>query len=637
MPEEHQAASSLTPRRVGIAGAVVGILVLLYLVAVFAMGDGVRAGTSVAGIEIGGLSQSEAVAVLEKGLGKRADRPLEVVAGDQDFAVDPKDAGLTFDAEATVAEVSGRTWNPVALVAALFSTRDVDPVVEVDDEALTSQVESIAVAVDTAPVEPSITMKGLEPKLKKGKPGRILDTEATKAAITAAYLQARDPIQAPFVTSEPSVTPEAAQSAVELARAAVAEPVIVSAQDIIATLRPPAIARALTFTAQDGQLVPQLDGAVLHEAIADDLEAVETPGRDARFKIVNDKPVVVPSRVGNGISDDELAAAVLSILGNRTPDRAVSVSLGVREPELTTEDAEQLCITERMSSFTQRFPYAAYRSQNIGQAAKYVNGTILKPGETFSMNDTVKERTKENGYTEGFIIAPGGVFAEEMGGGVSAAATTVWTGAFFAGLERVFTQAHSIYISRYQPGLEATVSWGNFDMSFRNNTDCGVLLTTSMTPTSMTVSFWGTKQYDDIDAEFGPRRDETEYATVYDTSDTCLGQQGVNGFSIDVDRVFIKGGEEVKRERITTRYKATPKVVCGPKKKKDKNKGKADASPSGAPSGSPSASGDGEPTDGQATGGKATASPSPEPTGKKKKPKPKPSSSVVADAPDAAR
>ena len=625
----------MTPRRIGIAGAVVGVLVLLYVVAVLAMGDGVRAGTSVAGIEIGGLSRAEAVATLEKGLGKRANRPLEVTAGDQDFSIDPKDAGLTFDAEATVEGVSGRTWNPVALAAALFSTRDVDPVVAVDDEALTSQVESIAVAVDTAPVEPSITMKGLEPKLKKGKPGRVLDAEATKQAIAAAYLQPREPIQAPFVTAEPTVTADAAQSALDLARSAVAEPVIVSAQDIVATLRPPAIAKALTFTAQDGALVPQLDGAVLHESIADDLVAVETPGRDARFKIVNDKPVVVPSRVGNGISDDELAAAVLPILGNRTPDRAVSVSIGVREPELTTEAAEQLCITERMSSFTQKFPYAAYRSQNIGQAAEYVDGTILKPGETFSMNDTVKERTKENGYTEGFIIAPGGVFAEEMGGGVSAAATTVWTGAFFAGLERVFTQAHSIYISRYQPGLEATVSWGNFDMSFRNDTPCGVLLTTRMTPTSMTVDFWGTKQFDDIDAEFGPRRDVTEFATVYDTSDTCLGQQGVNGFSIDVDRVFIKGGEEVKRERITTRYKATPKVVCGPKKKKDKGKGKADASPSGSPSASPSAADAQATGDGQATGGKATTSPSPEPTGKKKKPKPSPS--VVADAPDAAQ
>lgn len=635
MPEEQQAAASSSSRRIGIAAAAIAAVVLLYLVAVFAMGDGVRAGTSVAGVEIGGLSQAEAVTALEDGLGKRANRPLEVVAGEQDFSIDPKDAGLRFDAAATVADVSGRIWNPVALLGALFSTRDVDPVVTVDDAALTSQIESIAVAVDTAPVEPSITMKGQTPKLKKGKPGRVLDADATKSAITAAYLQPRKPIEASFVTAEPTVTLEAAQSAVELARSAVAEPVIVSAQDIIATLRPPAIAKALTFTAQDGTLVPQLDGAVLHESIADDLTSVETPGRDARFKIVNNTPVVVPSRVGNGISDDELAAAVLPVLGNRTPDRAVSVSLGVREPELTTEAAEQLCITEKLSSFTQKFPYAAYRSQNIGQAAEYVNGTILKPGETFSMNDTMKERTAENGYTEGFIIAPGGVFAEEMGGGVSAAATTVWTGAFFAGLERVFTQAHSIYISRYQPGLEATVSWGNFDMQFRNDTSCGVLLTTNMTPTSMTVSFWGTKEYDDIDAEFGPRRGVTEYATVYDTSDTCLGQQGVNGFTIDVDRVFIKNGDEVKRERITTRYKPTPKIVCGPKKKKDKDKADT-AAPSDAPSGSPSASADEPKGEGQqASGTKASASPSPESTGKKKKPKP--SSTVVADAPDAAR
>ncbi len=59
----------------------------------------------------------------------------------------------------------------------------------------------------------------------------------------------------------------------------------------------------------------------------------------------------------------------------------------------------------------------------------------------------------------GTIIGPGGVFEEALGGGVSAATTAVWTAAFFAGMERVSTRAHSVYISRYQLGLEATVAW----------------------------------------------------------------------------------------------------------------------------------------------------------------------------------
>lgn len=67
--------------------------------------------------------------------------------------------------------------------------------------------------------------------------------------------------------------------------------------------------------------------------------------------------------------------------------------------------------------------------------ARYVHGTVLLPYETFSMNDTIKERTREHGYTEGFVIGPGGSFREDLGGGVSTATTAVWTAAFFAGME----------------------------------------------------------------------------------------------------------------------------------------------------------------------------------------------------------
>ena len=141
-------------------------------------------------------------------------------------------------------------------------------------------------------------------------------------------------------------------------------------------------------------------------------------------------------------------------------------------------------------------------------------------------------------------------------------------------MERVQTIAHSIYISRYQPGLEATVAWGIFDMKFRNDTPNAVFITSSITNGSMTVSLWGTKEYDDIEAEFGERKNIRKFTTVYDESEDCLGQSGVDGFTITVDRVFYKDGEEVKREPITTTYKPAPEVICKaePKPKPDKGR-----------------------------------------------------------------
>ena len=90
---------------------------------------------------------------------------------------------------------------------------------------------------------------------------------------------------------------------------------------------------------------------------------------------------------------------------------------------------------------------------------------MLKPGETFSLNDTVGERTEANGFTKGFIISDG-IFKEDLGGGVSQMATTTFNAMFFAGLEDVEHKPHSFYIDRYPVGREATVAWGAVDLRF---------------------------------------------------------------------------------------------------------------------------------------------------------------------------
>ena len=83
---------------------------------------------------------------------------------------------------------------------------------------------------------------------------------------------------------------------------------------------------------------------------------------------------------------------------------------------------------------------------------------MLKPGEIFSLNGIVGERTAANGFVEGFIIK-GGKFKEELGGGVSQSATTTFNAMFFAGLKDIQHQPHTLYIDRYPAGREATVAW----------------------------------------------------------------------------------------------------------------------------------------------------------------------------------
>src|SRR5262249_37906114 len=155
--------------------------------------------------------------------------------------------------------------------------------------------------------------------------------------------------------------------------------------------------------------------------------------KSASFKIVDDKPVVVPSVAGAAIDPDKLSQAVLDVLAGNGP-RQVTAAVAQTQPKFTTDDANALGIVEKMSTFKTYFPIAPYRLTNIGRAAKLINGSIVKPGATWSLNKTVGERTEANGFVKGFIIK-GDKFAEDLGGGVSQSATTTFNAVFFAGLQ----------------------------------------------------------------------------------------------------------------------------------------------------------------------------------------------------------
>jgi vancomycin resistance protein YoaR len=237
-------------------------------------------------------------------------------------------------------------------------------------------------------------------------------------------------------------------------------------------------------------------------------------------------------------------------------------------PEFTTADARGLGIRRRVSSFVTYYPHADYRNTNLGRAAELINGTVLRPGETFSLNETVGERTAANGFVEGFIIS-GGVFAEDFGGGVSQVATTTFNAAFFAGLEDVEHKPHSFYIDRYPPGREATVAWPTVDLRFRNDTKHGVLLRTFVQPSapggtgSMHAEVWSTKTWDIRARSSGPYAYVSPGTQVI-TGDACVPSTGVSGFQIDVFRDFYRPGSNsrVRTERFHTTYNPLDTVTC---------------------------------------------------------------------------
>ncbi|MGB8022184.1 MAG: VanW family protein [Candidatus Nanopelagicales bacterium] len=575
-PAGDPASSTEEPRRKGrgrvLALGIGGVVLAGYVAAVAAVSGDVPDGTSVLGVDIGGMSTEQAAATLEEELGDAAEEPFPVTAGKQSMEIDPVESGLAVDWEATAGQASGLILNPVDVVRHLTGSVELPPVTTADELELTASLESLALVADVAAEEPTITYSAKAvATLTPGSDGSALDVARATEAVADEYFQVPQAvIDLPMTTTTPTVPADEAQRVfAEYAQPAVALPVTLTVEKKKVVVAPTDISAALSFAAKDETLEPTVDGAVLHKKLADDLDSLEKPGRDATVVIEDDEPVVVPAKKGTAVTAADLAAAVEPVLPETTATKRVaSVSVSTVEPAFTTADAKALNIKEKLSSFRQAFEPAAYRYINVGTAAKYLNGTILKPGDVFSMNDTVHERTVANGYTQGTIIS-NGAFKEELGGGVSIITTATWTAGFYAGLDRIEQHPHSLYISRYKAGLEATVAWGLKDLRMGNDTGNGVLITAKRFTNGVLIEMWGTKKYDMVTSTFTPRHSYTDYETIYNESDTCLPSSGSPGFSISVTRRLITDGKAQVTETWPTTYKPTPNVICGPKPAKE--------------------------------------------------------------------
>jgi vancomycin resistance protein YoaR len=289
--------------------------------------------------------------------------------------------------------------------------------------------------------------------------------------------------------------------------------------------------------------------------------------KNATVRLVDGKPKVIPAVNGTTLTAANLAAAVEPVLTKTGKERTVEVELTGAKASFSTEDAEQLGIKKVTGEFTTNFPYATYRNVNIGRAAELINGTVLKPGDTFSLNGIVGERTRANGFVEGSIIK-GGKFKKELGGGVSQSATTTYNAMFFAGLKDIQHQPHTLYIDRYPAGREATVAWPSLDLKFQNDTDYGVLVqayVTKATPSSqgsITVKMWSTKTYDEIDSSKLVRSNYTTGRDIEDDGPECEPQAPVQGFDVNYSRIFRNDGKVVKTEKFFWRYAPTDRITC---------------------------------------------------------------------------
>jgi vancomycin resistance protein YoaR len=528
--------------------------------AAFTFAGDVPRGVEVLGLDLGGLNRAEAITALRDHLAgdSKFTAAITIDVAGRNTSVTPADVGLSVDVEKTVdaATRGGPT---------LFSTREVAPVIAVDQNLLDAKLRKAAGKLGTAVRAPAVVFDGTTPRAIHPQPGRDLDPQRSAEAVRTGWLGGGT-VVVPLVDVHPATTAAEVDQLLEtVARPAVSAPVTVTSERGTLNIPPAAIAKSLLLTAdKSGKIEPRIDEKKLRSELATQLAKLETKPTDAKFTFTGGKPAIVDGAEGVTVDLTGATPQLLAALKN-ADNRTVQATLTTSAPKLTRAQLEKLGVKEKISSFTTKFTggLSSPRSHNIVQAAKQVRGALVLPGKTFSLN----KHTGERGYQQGYKDAPvilNGKLTPGVGGGVSQFTTTMFNATYYAGLEDVEHKPHSYYFDRYPAVIESTIFWPNLDFKFRNDSPHGVLIDTAWTSNSITVSVWSTKVWDKVTTEYSPRRNVTSPQTItLPAGPNCIPTSGINGFTQDAFRLFHRDGKIVKREKFTWKYDAEPRFSCG--------------------------------------------------------------------------
>jgi vancomycin resistance protein YoaR len=545
------------------------LLVVVYGVDLLVSWGDVPRGVTVAGVEVGGMSRTAAEDKLREELQPRFSEPVRVTAGDAEGELDPDEAGLGVDWQGTLEDAGQQPLSPIERVRSLFTEREVGIVGMSDSDRLTDAVTELAESdLNRKKREGTIKFEeagdgAVEAKAVKPRQGQeVADLRAAIDTIDTGWLH-EDGVELAVEVDPVKATEEGVNATLEeIVEPAVAASVQVRGEDAEASLQPIEIAEAFTFKAvDDGSLEASVEQEKVKEALQPKLASTEQEAADAEIVFECGKTTVKPSKDGLKIHWKKSLAPYEDVIA-KSDDRVLEMEYSKKKPEVTTKEAEGLGIKEVIGEFTTG-DFAGDSGKNIRRVAQQVDGAIVKPGETFSLNGHTGPRGTAQGYVDAGIIQDG-VPGRAVGGGISQFATTLYNASYFAGMKDAGHKEHSYYISRYPIAREATVVEGALDMAFTNDDPKhGVAIQTNWTPSSITVKIWGTKRYD-VESKTGPKKNVKEAGTKTLDTDDCEPSGGIDGFTATDTRIIrdAKTGSEVRRESRTVTYNPKPEIKC---------------------------------------------------------------------------
>lgn len=486
-----------------------------------------------AGVNLGGMTPEEAKNVLHLSTDhtyKQENMVIELP--DQQLQLTPADTKVSLDVDAAVdaAYNYGRTGSRyqqyLARQDAVLSSHTIDlvPYLNLDTDYIQNFINETVVPYNTALTQPMVTITGDRPALEAGQ----IDENVVHQVLT-------------LTTGIPESSLDAAQLYGQIVDAYSENKFLVTIE--VPTTEPESLNLEQIF---QEYCVEPID-AVLNETDYS----------------------VIPEVYGYGFD----IAAVQALLDAAAPGQTLEIQLEYLVPELTKEEIEGTLFQDVLGTYKASQSSSSNRATNLALASAAVNGVIVKPGETFSFNETVGKRTEEKGYKPAGAYV-NGQSVNEVGGGICQVSSSLYYCALLADLEIVERTCH-IYPSSYVPiGLDATVSWGYLDFKFRNNTDYPIRIEASAKGGTVNVTFYGTDDksyYVKLESEILEKHDP---ATIYKTmpenneagyKDGDVIQSAHTGYkAVSYRCKYDKETNKLisKEKEANSSYKKTDKIIC---------------------------------------------------------------------------
>lgn len=284
---------------------------------------------------------------------------------------------------------------------------------------------------------------------------------------------------------------------------------------------------------------------------------------NARYDV--DTESVVEGTYGYSVDMDTVA----QMLDAAEEGETIQVPVTILSPEIDKATMESRLFADTLSTKSTTYTNNANRTTNLRLACEAINGTVIQPGEVFSFNDVVGERTAEKGYKAATVYAEGGKNDEQLGGGICQVASTVYYCTLYANLEVVERTEHMYRVEYIDYGIDATIYWGSLDYKFRNDTDYPIKIEASVTD-RVNITFLGTKTDDTYVVMEVEQTGTTPYSVITEVDETKpvgyseVTQTAYTGYSYTsyrcvyaadgtlISRTHEADSKHIKRDRIIT-------------------------------------------------------------------------------------